>query len=378
MNRPTHSQGAAQEARPLPYLASVDGLRALAVAAVLLYHAHPSWLPGGFLGVDVFFVISGYLITSLLLAEWSQRGAVDLPAFWLRRARRLLPAVFLLIVVALAFTLAFFPDRVAELRGQSIAALAYVSNWYLTFHRTSYFESLGPPPLLQHLWSLAVEEQFYILWPPLFVVLMRFWRRRYLVLLILLGAVASTLAMALQYQPYADHSRLYYGTDTHCSGLLIGAVLAFVWGPSDVKAEAGSAFFRRLDAAGFAALALLAYLFVRMNGTQPFLYRGGFLLVALATAALIAVAVHPHARLLRRLLGWRPLQWIGVRSYGIYLWHWPVLTIAQSYLHLSLSGPAPLGTASRYSTGRRDLLRSRRDAGPQRSSGKDLGIVARR
>src|SRR5262245_17181949 len=151
----------------LPYLAGLDGLRAIAVGAVVLYHAGVAWLPGGFLGVEVFFVISGYLITALLLAEWRQRAALDLRTFWLRRARRLLPALFLLILAALAFAVLWLPGEVARLRGDALAALGYATNWYFIFRQQSYFEAVGRPSLLQHLWSLAIEEQFYLLWPPL-------------------------------------------------------------------------------------------------------------------------------------------------------------------------------------------------------------------
>ncbi|HEY0070789.1 MAG TPA: acyltransferase, partial [Chloroflexia bacterium] len=171
----------------LPYLPGLDGLRAIAVAGVLLYHAGMLWLPGGFLGVEVFFVISGYLITSLLLSEWQRHGRTNLPAFWLRRARRLLPALFLVIAVTLTFSVLFLPEEVAGLREDALAATGYVTNWYLVFNQQSYFETMGRPSLLQHLWSLAVEEQFYLLWPLLFVGGMRFLRRGAL----LLGALAG-------------------------------------------------------------------------------------------------------------------------------------------------------------------------------------------
>ncbi|HET6312879.1 MAG TPA: acyltransferase, partial [Chloroflexia bacterium] len=167
---------AAQGGR-LPYLPGLDGLRAIAVTGVLLYHAGMLWLPGGFLGVEVFFVISGYLITSLLLSEWQRHGRVNLLAFWLRRARRLLPALFLLIVSTLTFAVLFLPEEVAGLRGDAVAATGYVTNWYLIFNQQSYFETMGRPSLLQHLWSLAVEEQFYLLWPLLFVGGIRILRR---------------------------------------------------------------------------------------------------------------------------------------------------------------------------------------------------------
>jgi peptidoglycan/LPS O-acetylase OafA/YrhL len=223
----------------------LDGLRALAVIAVLLYHAELTWIPGGFIGVEVFFVISGYLITALLLAEWRQRGRIDLKAFWLRRARRLLPALYLTVVVTLAFAVVFLPGEVAGLRSDAIAAFGYVTNWYMVLGHESYFEAVGRPSLLKHLWSLAVEEQFYVLWPLLFAAGISLgavrWRQRRILVATVVGAAASTVLMATLYVPEADPSRIYYGTDTRASGLLIGAALAFVWfpgrGPAQVQRD---------------------------------------------------------------------------------------------------------------------------------------------
>src|ERR671921_2715367 len=222
----------------LSYLPSLDGLRAFAVIAVLLHDALPIWIRGGFLGVEVFFVISGYLITTLLLTEWHQQGRINLVGFWLRRALRLLPALYLLLVVTLVFAVVFLPGEVARLRDDALAAFGYVTNWYLILGEQSYFETTGRPSLLQHLWSLAVEEQFYLLWPLLITVAlwgvspMRRWRRRRLALFIAIaGAAGSALLMAALYQPGVDPSRVYYGTDTRVAGLLFGAALAFVWVP---------------------------------------------------------------------------------------------------------------------------------------------------
>jgi len=334
----------------LPYLPGLDGLRAFAVIAVMLYHAELPWIGGGFLGVEVFFVISGYLITTLLLAEWHQQGRINLVGFWLRRARRLLPALYLLLVVTLAFAVVFLPGEVARLRDDALAAFAYVTNWHLILGEQSYFETVGRPSLLQHLWSLAVEEQFYLLWPLLLTVAlwgvapMRRWRRRRLALFIALaGAVGSALLMATLYQPGVDPSRVYYGTDTRVAGLLFGATLAFVWAPGQTSRWAG----RRtrallLDVAGLAALGALVWFCLRLDQYQPLLFRGGFALVALATAVVILVAVHPHAHLGPHLLGWRPLRWIGLRSYGIYLWHWPVFMLTRPELDVPLGDGLPL------------------------------------
>jgi len=315
----------------LGYVGALDGIRAFAVAAVMAFHAGATHVTGGFLGVDAFFCLSGFLITSLLLGEARRTGTIRLGAFWARRARRLLPALFLVLCfVGLFAWLAAPPGAYPGLRLDSLATLFYVSNWHFILEGSSYFQAALAPSPLTHTWSLAIEEQFYLVWPLVVLALIRLRRPVTGVLVVAsVGAVASTVWMAALHGSYSDPTRLYYGTDTHAMTMLTGAVLAAVLAmvargadPTVLRARGAVAWV--LEAAGVVGALVLTAMALKVTGTTAWLYKGGFLLTGVATAAVILSVVTVPRGPLGMLLSCAPNRYVGRISYGLYLWHYPI------------------------------------------------------
>jgi peptidoglycan/LPS O-acetylase OafA/YrhL/lysophospholipase L1-like esterase len=342
-------------AKPAPVLApttlrhvpALDGIRAVAVIGVILFHSGFSWAKGGFLGVDAFFVLSGFLITALLLGEWARTGRIHFTDFWIRRARRLLPAVVLMLAAVAAYA-AFLaaPDELRQIRNDGTATVFYVANWHFIESGRSYFDAFATPSPFRHCWSLAIEEQFYFVWPVIVLVGLRLDAKRRGVLLTstLVLAAISIAAMAVLFDD-ADVSRAYYGTDTRAQALLVGALLAMIWQARPVVAAryARSA----LHAAAAVSVCVLGWLWCTATGNAPWLYRDGFLAHALLVAIVIASAMQPRAGIVGRALAWPPLCALGKISYGVYLWHWPVF-VALSPTRFDL--PPALAFALRIGT----------------------------
>lgn len=316
------------------YIPALDGIRTLAVAAVVLYHLKPALLPGGMQGVTVFFVLSGFLITRLLLIEHKSNGRIDLKAFWVRRLRRLMPAILVVIVVTAALCTGFNHVMLTKMRPDIIPSALFFNNWWQIFNQQSYFNAVGDPSPLTHFWSLAIEMQFYLVWPIALMVALRHReparriRRAALAL-----AVVSALEMAILYNPALDPSRVYYGTDTRVFSLLMGAWLAFI--PyariEELLRQTAKRVFHTgipatLDVVGALGLAGLVALALFTNGYSTFPYRGGIALASALSLMLIAGCLSPNG-MVARAFAFEPLVWLGKRSYGIYLWHYPLLLL---------------------------------------------------
>jgi peptidoglycan/LPS O-acetylase OafA/YrhL len=320
------------------HIAALDGLRAVAVLAVMAFHFGVGWLPGGFIGVDVFYVLSGFLITGLLLAEWRRSASIRLGTFWARRARRLLPCL-VLVLVAVSLWVRYLapPGTYPGYRMDALSALFYFSNWWQIHTASSYFVATGAVSPLTHTWSLAIEEQFYLVWPVVVLgvlKLCRTFRRavRALLALAAVGAAASVTEMAALYRMGASTTRLYFGTDTHAQCVLVGAALACGLGllahrqgvDSLVPRFSSAGARRALTVLGLVGSVGLAVVSTTLNGSSPLTYEGGFALCALAAAAVITVATCQVDGAVARLLSVRPLVLLGVVSYGVYLWHFPI------------------------------------------------------
>lgn len=310
------------------YIPGLDGIRALAVLAVIAYHFNFSWARGGFLGVDIFFVLSGYLITSTMLPLKGNQLTVSLKKFWIGRFRRLLPAAYVMIITSFVWAMLFHKELLHTLRGDALSSIFYSSNWWFIFHKLSYFDSFGSPSPLKNLWSLAIEEQFYVIWPLLLMIgLYVVKKQSKLAKIVFFGAICSALLMAILYQPGADPSRVYYGTDTRCFELLIGCWLALIWPMKRLSSQKlSTSHMKKLNAISFISFTIFLVSIMYVDEFQTFLYRGGMFLFCLNAAVLIACVCHPVS-ILGRILAWKPLCWIGSRSYGIYLWHYPVMVL---------------------------------------------------
>lgn len=325
------------------YVRSLDGLRAIAVLGVIGYHMGLSWCSGGLLGVPIMFVLSGYLITGLLVLEYRRTERIDLRSFWVRRVRRLMPQAVTCVVVTAALCTLFNHVLLTKMRGDVVPSLLMYLNWSKIFSNESYFAAAGGPSPLTHYWTLAIEAQFYLVWPPiLYLFLRKGARNRVIEGFVIVLAIASALLMAFLYTPDADPSRAYYGTDSRMFSLLMGCLLAFLW-PFDEASErtvTGASVTERLaiELAGVASIAAMVFMMVKTKGYAAFTFRGGTLLCS-ALAMISIAALMPQGSLVSRVLSLRPLVWLGSRSYALYLWHYPIVQLMTNRNSTSPTSP---------------------------------------
>ena len=322
----------------LTYMPSLDGIRALSVLAVIIYHANKMWLPGGFLGVEVFFVISGYLITLLLLAESEKNGSISLKEFWWRRARRLLPALWVVVLGVVVFAALFQREMLGTLRGDVVAALLYGFNWFQIWVGTSYFTSFEFVPL-RHLWSLAVEEQFYLIWPIILLTVLKYFGKKNiariaLIIAIISGTALFLVSLQLDQSNSAKVSHIYFGTDTHSLGLFLGSALAVSWIPQNLSANITRRAQDVIDGIGVVGLLGLISTFLFIDESNASLYQIAFPLAAIFGCLVIISLVHPASRF-APIISTPPFRWIGQRSYGIYIWHWVIFQVTRPSVDLS-------------------------------------------